>query len=51
MKKRYYTAMGCYALFALAAWFQLSGTLRNALWILLAGLAVKTWLHQKRSEE
>jgi hypothetical protein len=51
MKKRYYAAMGCYALFALAAWFQLSGTVRNALWVLLAGLAVKTWIHKKRSEE
>jgi len=51
MKKRYYAAMGCYALFALAGWFQLSGTVRNGLWILLAGLAVKTWLHKKRSEE
>ena len=51
MKKRYYAAMGCYALFALAAGIQLSGMVRNAVWIFLAGLAVKTWIHWKRCGE
>jgi hypothetical protein len=51
MKKRYYAAMGCYAALAFAAYFQLSGSFRTALWILLAGLAVKTWIHSKRLGE
>ena len=51
MRKRYYAAMGCYALAAVAAYFQLSGNIRLALWIFLAGLAVKTWIHRKRLGE
>ena len=48
MRNRYYAALACYAAFALLGWFQLSGNVRNALWIFLAGLALKTWLHRKR---
>ncbi len=48
MKKRYYAALGCYALLALAAYFQLNGEVRVVIWILLAGLAAKTWIHKKR---
>ncbi len=48
MQKRYYGAMGCYALLAVLGWFHLSGNVRAVLWIFLAGLAVKTWIHRKR---
>jgi hypothetical protein len=43
--------MSCYAAVALAAYFQFSGKVRLALWIFLAGLAVKTWIHRKRLGE
>jgi len=43
--KRLATAMGCYAVLGLLAAFTLDGgLLRNAVWILLAGLAVKTYI-------
>ena len=45
MNKRLLTAMGTYAILALLAAFTLDGGLmRNAVWILLAGLAVKTYI-------
>jgi len=47
MNKRFLTAMGAYAGFALLAAFTLDGLLRTALWIFLAGLAVKTWIAYK----
>lgn len=39
--------MGTYAVLALAAAFTLDGLLRTAVWILLAGLAVKTYIAYK----
>jgi hypothetical protein len=45
MNKRFLTAMATYAILALLAAFTLDGGLmRNAVWILLAGLAVKTYI-------
>lgn len=41
---KFYTAMGTYTVFALLAVFTLDGKLRLAVLILLAGLAVKTYL-------
>jgi len=40
--------MACYALIAVAAAFQFTGKIRIALWIFLAALAVKTWIHSRR---
>lgn len=48
MNKRFYAAMGCYATLAVGAYFQLSGEVRVLLWVVLAGLAAKTWIHKKR---
>lgn len=43
--KRLAIAMGTYALLAVLAAFTLDGGLmRNAVWILMAGLAVKTYI-------
>jgi len=43
-----YTALACYALIALAAAFTLDGNFRLVVWIFLAGLAAKTYLHALR---
>jgi hypothetical protein len=47
MYKRLPFAMGCYAVLALLAAFTLDGMFRVAVWILLAGLALKTWIAYK----
>jgi len=40
--------MAAYAVLALLSAFTLDdGLMRNAVWILLAGLALKTWIAQK----
>ena len=45
MKKRLLAAMTIFAILALLAAFTLDGGLmRNAVWILLAGLALKTYI-------
>jgi hypothetical protein len=45
MNKRLMAAMGAYAVLATLAGLTLDGgLLRNAVWILLAGLAVKTYI-------
>jgi hypothetical protein len=45
MNQRFLRAMGAYAALALLAAFTLDGGLmRDGVWILLAGLAVKTWI-------
>ncbi|SPE38164.1 exported hypothetical protein [Candidatus Sulfopaludibacter sp. SbA6] len=45
MHKRLLPPMGTYAILAILAAFTLDGGLmRNAVWILLAGLAVKTYI-------
>jgi hypothetical protein len=47
MNKRLISAMAAYAVIAMLAGFTLTGLLRNAVWILMAGLAVKTWIAYK----
>jgi hypothetical protein len=48
MNNRFWPAMGTYVVLALLAAFTLDGGLmRNAVWILLAGLAVKTYIARK----
>ncbi len=48
MSTRFYVAMGTYTAIAVLAAFTLDGGLmRNAVWILMAGLAVKTWIAHK----
>ena len=42
MRTRLLWAMGSYAVLALLAAFTLDGVMRNAVWILVGGLAVKT---------
>ena len=40
-------AMAAYAAFATLAWFTLDGVLRVAVWIVMAGFALKTWIAYK----
>jgi len=43
-KTRFGAAMAAYCLLAALAAFTMTGRMRIAVWIFLAGLAVKTWL-------
>jgi hypothetical protein len=46
--QRFAAAMAAYSVLAVLAAFTLDGGLmRNAVWILLAALALKTWIAQK----
>jgi hypothetical protein len=47
MNTRLYWALGSYATLALAAAFTLDGVFRYAIWILMAGLALKTYIAHK----
>ena len=47
MTTRFLWALGAYAVLALMAAFTLDGNLRLAVWILLAGLTVKTVIAYK----
>jgi hypothetical protein len=47
MHKRLTFALTCYAVLALAATFTLDGLFRTAVWIFLAGMAVKTVIAHK----
>lgn len=47
MNKRLIAAMAAYAVIATLAGFTLDGVLRVAVWILMAGLAAKTWIAYK----
>jgi hypothetical protein len=49
MQKRFYWAMAAYGVLALMAEFTLDGKFRIGVWILLAGLAVKTCIAYKTS--
>ena len=44
MQKRFLAAMSTYAILAVLATFTLDGKLRYAIWVLMAGLAVKTYI-------
>jgi len=43
-RSRLYRAFAVYALIAVLATFTLDGKFRMAIWILVAGLALRTWL-------
>ncbi len=48
MDKRFIAAMCAYAAFAVLAAFTLDGgLLRNAVWVLMAGLALKTYIAKR----
>jgi hypothetical protein len=47
MKARFFSAMAAYTTLALLAAFTLDGILRTAVWIVMAGLAAKTWIAYK----
>ena len=47
MKTRLLWALGAYAVLATLAAFTLDGALRYGVWILMAGLAVKSWIAYK----
>jgi hypothetical protein len=51
MKSRFIAAMACYAVLALLSAFTLEGVFRIAVWILLGGLAVKTWIAQAQQRD
>lgn len=48
---RLYFAFAAYVAIALLAGFTLDGPFRLAVWIFLAGLAVKTWLLKLRRDQ
>jgi hypothetical protein len=48
--RRFLTAMGAYAVLVLAATVLLTGKIRKAVWILFAGLAIKTIIVVKSRE-
>jgi hypothetical protein len=50
IEKRFYIAMGTYAVLAILAGVTLDGKIRLATWIFLAGLAVRTLIHMKARE-
>jgi hypothetical protein len=47
MNNRFLWAMGTYAVLALLAALTLDGAMRYAVWILLGGLAFKTYIAKK----
>ncbi len=48
MDKKFIAALAAYATIALLATFTLDGgKLRNAVWVLMAGLAVKTYVSKR----
>lgn len=50
MDTRFYRAMAAYVVLALLATFTLDGKFRIAVWIFLAGLALKTLIHYKKHD-
>ena len=51
IQKRFYIAMGMYAVLAILAGTTLDGKIRLAVWVFLAGLAVKTMIALKARGE
>ncbi|MBS1872274.1 MAG: hypothetical protein JSU00_03600 [Acidobacteria bacterium] len=51
MTNRFYLAMAAYVVLALLAAFTLEGPLQLAVWVLLGGLAIKTWLATLRQDQ
>lgn len=50
MKPGFWTAMGCYGGLGLLALLTLEPIPRNVVWLVLAALAVKTWLARLRQK-
>jgi len=50
LDQRLYAAMGCYAVLALLAAVTLDGKIRLAVWVFLAGLALRTLIAYKARE-
>jgi len=50
LQRRFYMAMGTYAVLAILAGVTLDGKMRLAVWIFLAGLALRTVIHLKAQE-
>ena len=48
MKPRFFAAMACYGVLALAAALTLERMPRTLVWLFLSALAVKTWVATKR---
>ncbi len=48
LRRRFYGALAAFGAIALFAWAVLRGPWRLAIWIFLAGLAVKTWIAYKQ---
>jgi hypothetical protein len=48
MTGRYWLAMGSYAAIATLAWLTLDGDVRTVVWIVMAGLALKTWIARRQ---
>jgi hypothetical protein len=44
IRRRFWMAMGSYGILAAVAFRQLDGPIRLAVWVFLAGLALKTWI-------
>ena len=51
LDKRFYSAMAAYAVLATLAAVTLDGKMRLAVWIFIAGLAVRTLIAYKAHEE
>jgi hypothetical protein len=47
MKTRLFWALGAYAVLATLAFVTLDGVFRYGVWILMAGLAAKSWIAYK----
>jgi hypothetical protein len=50
IQKRFYYAMGTYAVLAVLAGLTLDGKMRLAVWIFVGGLALRTIIHMKAQE-
>ncbi len=51
LDKRFYSAMAAYAVIAILTGLTLDGKMRLAVWIFIAGLAVRTLIAYKAHEE
>ena len=49
-RSRFYKALVAYAILAALAWTTLDGSLRWFVLVLLAGFALKSWVHLRRLE-
>jgi hypothetical protein len=50
IRRRFYFALTAYIVLAVSAWYTLEGNLRWMIAILMAALAVKSWIAVRRSE-